>query len=65
MNTRFIRFSTTDLVDYTYKILKLKYPYISCVFDSVTYYLFTDEGRMFRPIRVKKNNEEIEEIDTY
>ncbi|KAL6588276.1 hypothetical protein U3516DRAFT_791097, partial [Neocallimastix sp. 'constans'] len=59
LNTRFIGFTTTDLVDYTYKVLKLKYPYISCVFDNISYYLFTDEGRMFRPIRIKKNGKEI------
>ncbi|KAG4083333.1 beta and beta-prime subunits of DNA dependent RNA-polymerase [Neocallimastix lanati (nom. inval.)] len=59
LNTRFIGFTTTDLVDYTYKVLKLKYPYISCVFDNISYYLFKDEGRMFRPIRIKKNGKEI------
>ncbi|KAG4081922.1 beta and beta-prime subunits of DNA dependent RNA-polymerase [Neocallimastix lanati (nom. inval.)] len=59
LNTRFIGFTTTDLVDYTYKVLKLKYTYISCVFDNISYYLFTDEGRMFRPIRIKKNGKEI------
>ncbi|KAG4081642.1 beta and beta-prime subunits of DNA dependent RNA-polymerase [Neocallimastix lanati (nom. inval.)] len=49
LNTRFIGFTTTDLV----AIL------INCVFDNISYYLFTDEGRMFRPIRIKKNGKEI------
>ncbi len=59
LNTRFIGFTTTDLVDYTYKVLKLQYPYISCAFDNICYYLFTDEGRMLRPIRIKKGGKEI------
>jgi len=59
LNTRFIGFTTTDLVEYTYKELKLKYPFISCLFDEVAYYLFTDEGRIVRPIKVLKNGMEI------
>jgi len=57
LNTRFIGFTSKDLVDYTYKELKLEYPFISCIFDEVAYYLFTDEGRMVRPLKVLKNKE--------
>ena len=59
LNTRFICFTTTDLVEYTYNELKLKYPFISCLFDEIAYYLFTDEGRIVRPIKVLKNDIEI------
>ena len=41
---------------YTYRNLKLRYPFISCIFDEVAYYLFTDEGRIVRPLRVRKGN---------
>jgi len=46
-------------VEYTYKELKLKYPFISCLFDEVDYYLFTDEGKIVRSIKVLKNGMEI------
>jgi len=59
LNTRFIGFTSIDLVEYTYKELKLKYPFITCLFDEVAYYLFTDEGRIVRPIKVLKNGIEI------
>jgi len=59
LNSRFIGFTSTNLVEYTYKELKLKYPFISCIFDEVAYYLFTDEGRIVRPIKVVKNDIEI------
>jgi len=59
LNTRFIGFTTTDLVEFTYKVLKLKYPFISCIFDEVAYYLFTDEGRIVRPLKVLRNGIEI------
>lgn len=59
LNTRFIGFTSTDLVEYTYKELKLTYPFISCLFDNVAFYLFTDEGRIMRPIKVLKNEFEI------
>ncbi|OUM56586.1 hypothetical protein PIROE2DRAFT_65452, partial [Piromyces sp. E2] len=51
LNSRFIGFISVDLVEYTYKELKLTYPFISCLFDEVAYYLFTDEGRIVRPIK--------------
>jgi len=52
-------FTTTDLVEFTYKVLKLKYLFISSIFNEVAYYLFTDEGRIVRPIKVLKNGIEI------
>jgi len=59
LNTRFIGFTTKDLVDLTYRELKLKYPFISCLFDEVAYYLSTDEGRIVRPIKIIKDEMEI------
>ncbi|KAG4092770.1 beta and beta-prime subunits of DNA dependent RNA-polymerase [Neocallimastix lanati (nom. inval.)] len=66
LNSRFIGLTTYNLVEftyfcffqtlYTYRNLKLRYPFISCIFDEVAYYLFTDEGRIIRPLRVRKGN---------
>ncbi|ORX89484.1 beta and beta-prime subunits of DNA dependent RNA-polymerase [Neocallimastix californiae] len=56
LNSRFIGFTTCNLVEFTYRDLKLRYPFISCIFDEVAYYLFTDEGRIVRPLRVRKGN---------
>ncbi|ORX41433.1 hypothetical protein BCR36DRAFT_311602, partial [Piromyces finnis] len=51
LNSRFIGFTSIDLVEYVYKNLKLTYPFISCLWDNVAFYLFTDEGRIMRPIK--------------
>ncbi|KAG4090461.1 beta and beta-prime subunits of DNA dependent RNA-polymerase [Neocallimastix lanati (nom. inval.)] len=56
LNSRFISFTTCNLAEFTYRDLKLRYPFISCIFDEVAYYLFTDEGRIVRPLRVRKGN---------
>ena len=47
LNSRFIGFTTCNLVEFTFRDLKLRYHFISCIFD---------EGRIVGPLRVRKGN---------